>query len=208
MGAEAKCRATIDGAICEGHVLLESTEIVFRANGKRVVIPFERVTKATAKDGVLLVMHASGAAAFELGPRATQWAEKMRSPKPLLDKLGVRPAMQVVLLGVRDEAFVETLRARCERVHDRVVKNADIVFFGAEQRDDLKRMSALRKTIAPTGAVWVVRPKGSDAIGEGDVRAAGLAAGLVDVKVVAFSATHSALKFVVPVAKRVTGTDK
>ena len=32
--------------------------------------------------------------------------------------------------------------------------------------------------------------------------AAGKAAGLVDVKVVAFSATHTAEKFVIPVAKR------
>ena len=41
-------------------------------------------------------------------------------------------------------------------------------------------------------------------VAEGDVRAAGRAAGLVDVKAVAFSETHSADKFVFPVAARRT----
>ena len=48
-----------------------------------------------------------------------------------------------------------------------------------------------------------MRPKGKDTpVTETDARKAGLAAGLVDVKVAAFSPTHSALKFVIPVAKR------
>jgi hypothetical protein len=50
--------------------------------------------------------------------------------------------------------------------------------------------------------LWIVYPKGKSEIREIDVLAAGKAAGLVDVKVVAFSATHTALKFVRPKAKR------
>jgi len=52
------------------------------------------------------------------------------------------------------------------------------------------------------GAIWVIRPRGSDAISEGDVMAAGKAAGLVDIKVARFSDTHSALKFVIPIGQR------
>ena len=44
--------------------------------------------------------------------------------------------------------------------------------------------------------------QGSGAIGEGDVLSAGRAAGLKDVKVVRFSATHTALKFVIPISQR------
>ena len=47
-----------------------------------------------------------------------------------------------------------------------------------------------------------VRRKGRKDLTEGDVRAAGKAAGLVDVKVVRFSDTHTAEKFVIPVADR------
>ena len=54
----------------------------------------------------------------------------------------------------------------------------------------------------PDGAIWVVRPKGRQEITEQDTMAAGKAAGLVDVKVVGFSETHTAEKFVVPLARR------
>jgi hypothetical protein len=56
--------------------------------------------------------------------------------------------------------------------------------------------------LKPNGALWIVRPKGRPEISERAVMAAGKAAGLVDVKVVSFSATHTAEKFVIPLAKR------
>jgi hypothetical protein len=52
------------------------------------------------------------------------------------------------------------------------------------------------------GAIWVIRPKGSPAISEGDVRKAGRNAGLVDTKVARFSETHTAEKLVIPVNRR------
>ena len=48
----------------------------------------------------------------------------------------------------------------------------------------------------------MIRPKGTKAITEAATMAAGKAAGLVDVKVVKFSETHTAEKFVIPVAAR------
>jgi hypothetical protein len=50
--------------------------------------------------------------------------------------------------------------------------------------------------------LWVIRPKGRKEISEQSVMAAGKAAGLVDVKVVSFSPTHTAEKFVIPVKNR------
>jgi len=50
--------------------------------------------------------------------------------------------------------------------------------------------------------LWVVYPKGRKEITEGDVLGAGRKAGLKDVKVVGFSLTHTALKFVIPVERR------
>ena len=48
----------------------------------------------------------------------------------------------------------------------------------------------------------MIRPKGSSAISESEVMSAGKRAGLVDVKVVSFSKTHTAEKFVIPRADR------
>jgi hypothetical protein len=48
----------------------------------------------------------------------------------------------------------------------------------------------------------VVYPRGCKEIRENDVMAAGKSAGLTDNKVARFSDTHTALRFVIPLAKR------
>ena len=125
------------------------------------------------------------------------------SAKPLLDKLGIKPGMRVALLGIADPAFERDLAARTDQLsRARPRKQSDVVLLGATRPAGLSRLAALRVTIRPAGAIWVVWPKGNPALRESDVRAAALRAGLVDVKVAAFSETHSALKLVIPVAKR------
>jgi len=54
----------------------------------------------------------------------------------------------------------------------------------------------------PAGAIWIVYPKGRTEITENDVLSTGRVVGLKDVKVCSFSATHTALKFVIPVSLR------
>ena len=56
--------------------------------------------------------------------------------------------------------------------------------------------------LQPAGAAWVVRRKGDPVVSERASMAAGKKAGLVDVKVVSFSDTHTAEKYVIPVGKR------
>jgi hypothetical protein len=64
------------------------------------------------------------------------------------------------------------------------------------------KLRTLRSNLTPDGALWVIRPRGRPEISEQAVMAAGKAAGLVDVKVVRFSETHTAEKFVIPLARR------
>lgn len=78
----------------------------------------------------------------------------------------------------------------------------DLFFYGAESRDAVPRMVDLRHKLKPAGALWVIRPKGSTALTEAAVMAAGKRAGLVDVKVAGFSETHTAEKSVIPRAAR------
>ena len=56
--------------------------------------------------------------------------------------------------------------------------------------------------ITRDGAIWTVWAKGRRELREDDIRRAATAAGLVDVKVVKFSETHSALKLVIPKDRR------
>lgn len=120
------------------------------------------------------------------------------STRPLLDKLGVKPGSRVAVLGVEEPSFLAQLR---ERAPDLVVGKprsiCDLVFIGADRIEDLDVIRQAKRWIEPNGAVWIVRPKGPRSeIRDTDVIAAGLAAGLVDNKVVNFSSTHSAIRCV------------
>jgi hypothetical protein len=53
-----------------------------------------------------------------------------------------------------------------------------------------------------TGALWIVYPKARQEITESDVMSVIKGAKLVDTKVAAFSDTHTALKAMVPRARR------
>src|SRR5262249_35924477 len=121
-------------------------------------------------------------------------AVKLRYPRPLLDKLGVRPGARMAVLGAFASSFLSDLAGRASDVsRTRPRKDTDLVFVAMHDRRDLARLRTLRASLKPEGAIWVVWPKGRKEFREDDVRAAGPEAGLVDVKVVAFSDELSAL---------------
>ena len=126
------------------------------------------------------------------------------STKPRLDKLGVKPEHVVVVLAVRDEVFRRELEARAARVTTRRARGADLIFLACERPKDLEKIATVKGDLAKDGALWVVRPKGKGHSGPTEHQAlqAGLEAGLVDVKVVSFSDTHTAEKFVYRLADR------
>lgn len=77
-----------------------------------------------------------------------------------------------------------------------------MIFYQAERPDDLPRIEKLQHYIKKNGVIWVVTPKGTEQIKQTDVINAAKHAGLVDVKVVSFSPTHTALKLVIPLSRR------
>ena len=122
---------------------------------------------------------------------------------PLIDKLGVRPGARVSVLGVRDPAFRKLLHDRTDDVSERQRKHSDLIFLAADSHGELARLRALEPLIQRDGAIWVVSRKGRAAIlRDLDVINAARRAGLVDNKVVSFSETHTALRLVVPTARR------
>ena len=202
MGAEAKCRLTVGQTTTDGKALLETDELIFRGGDLRISIPYKTITAVDAKEGVLRVTSPDGIAVFELGDAAVKWADKIRNPPSRIDKLGIKANQRVLLVSLRDATLREEIETRGAVVLARGTQPADAIFLAAHDRGDLDRLVTLQKFLARAGAIWVIRPKGSAAISEADVMKAGKAAGLVDVKVVRFSETHTAQKFVIPRAKR------
>lgn len=201
MGNESTCRVSLGDQSAEAKALLETEELILRGAIK-ARIPFADVKNVAAEDGVLRLRWNDRDVAIHLGGDAAKWAEKIRNPKSLLDKLGVKAGQRVSVIGDVDRGFLDQLEARGCDVSRKGRRDSDVIFYAAIRREELARLEELRRLLQPAGAVWVVRPKGDPAISESDVMSSGKAAGLVDVKVVRFSATHTAEKLVIPLAKR------
>jgi hypothetical protein len=104
----------------------------------------------------------------------------------------------VAIVELDDPAFIKLLRSRTsDIVHGRPRQPVDLVFMGASELGDLKRLKDLKSWIEPNGAIWVIRPKGGrSALKDTDLINGGLAAGLVDNKIASFSDTQGAMRFV------------
>jgi len=209
MGREAFCEARLGQQTSRGKALLETSDLLFRGDF-RVVVPFKEMTSISADASKLTVAWSGGTLSLALGAEAARWAEKIRTPPSLLDKLGVKPESTVAVVAAAGkitggdlDGFVAELAARgVKAVQHKPTADTDLLFFAIDRKADLGLLPKLLAALRPDAGLWVLRPKGSAAVTEADVRKAGLAAGLVDVKVAAFSPTRTAEKFVVPVAKR------
>ncbi len=117
----------------------------------------------------------------KLGLKEGSRACILEAPSNYLDVLGPLPG-GVVLLDQPDDGL------------------DFIQLFATERRRLERQLSALKQRLAPAGMLWICWPKKASSL-ETDltrevVRAAGLHAGLVDVKVCAINADWSGLKFV------------
>jgi hypothetical protein len=206
MGNELKCRARFGKQRSEGKALLETGEIIFRGDF-RLKIPFAAMTSVEAVRGELRVQGPDGLAVFEIGESAAKWREKILHPKSRIEKLGVKRGARVFVLGDFADEFLRELCAQTDQVTIRagtaaIAGEAECIFFSAPSRKELSAVTKHAKNMNGSVALWVVYPKGQKEITEMDVIGAGRKCGLKDVKVVGFSPTHTALKFVIPLNRR------
>jgi hypothetical protein len=202
MGNEIQCKVKFGGKEGSGKALLETSELIFRGEFK-LKIPFASIKSVVAKDGVLSLKTADGVAAFRVGTAAEKWREKILHPKSRIEKLGVKAGAKIALLGEFEADFLKEIGKLNKAVNNgKVAADSDAIFFAAETKAHLAALSKISKAMQGAAALWIVYPKGQTIITEIDVISSGRKAGLKDVKVVGFSATHTALKCVIPLANR------
>jgi hypothetical protein len=196
------CKVRFGKQESDGKALLETSEILFRGDF-RLKIPFSTIKSAKAVDGELRLQTAEGLAVFQLGAAAEKWCEKILHPKSRIEKLGVKHGARVSLLGDFDAGFLAEIGKLSKSVSkSKIAADSEWIFFAADSKQDLGAMPKISKSMKGAAALWIVYSKGQKHITENDVLAAGRKEGLKDVKVVGFSSTHTALKFVIPLANR------
>ena len=202
MGNEARCKVRFGKQESEGKALLEMSEVLFRGDF-RLKIPFTSIKSAKTVGAELRLQTDKGLASFQLGAAAEKWLQKILHPKSRIEKLGVKETDRIGVIGAFDADFIRELKANCKQVRrGRMNRHMESIFLAVGSPKELMNVLKCRETLQGAMALWVVYPRGQQDITENQVLMAGRQVGLKDVKVVGFSATHTALKFVIPLAKR------
>lgn len=130
------------------------------------------------------------------------------SQKPLSQKLGIKPGMQVTALGAPGSyaALLGELPPGA-RISCRLPRTTRFIHRFVSRRQELKAdFGRLARSLADDGTLWISWPKKSSGVAtdlnEDLVREMGLPLGLVDVKVCAVDEVWSGLKFVRRVENR------
>jgi len=130
------------------------------------------------------------------------------SGTPLAKKLGIVEALTVVALNPPKHyaALLEPMPDGA-RIVARTPKSPAFVHLFTTKRGDLAtQLTRLRKSLVPSGTVWVSWPKKASKvptdITEDVIREVALPMGFVDVKVCAVTETWSGLKLVIRKAER------
>jgi hypothetical protein len=117
------------------------------------------------------------------------------STKSRMDKIGVKGGMRVAVMGVKDPTLSAELAGQ-GAIPVTELSNLDLLFYAADSAEALARVDALVPMLAEKGALWIVSAKGKAATLKGaEVIEGAKSHGLIDNKVVAFSPSHSSLRF-------------
>ena len=138
MGAEAICAVRFKRKTVAGTAKLETAVLQFRGGDLKLNIPFNDMSKVTARGGALTVTFSGGVAAFEVGDAAPKWAHNIQHPPSRFEKIGVKPEWRASAVGVDDQAFLTELKAAVAHLSvGRTLKDSDAIFFGAVDRSCL-----------------------------------------------------------------------
>lgn len=198
MGYDATCNCTFGKQSSQGQAQLETDFIQFRSDQFRFKILLKDLTRVVAAGEFLELEFKDQTARLQLGEKvAAKWTSKILNPPDRLVKLGVKPDSTIFLEGEFEAAFTQEVGARAGSIG-----GADLIFLAARDKSALLKVDELATQMPSAAALWIVYPKGQTEIREMDVLNAGRSSGLKDVKVVRFSDSQTALKFVVPVSAR------
>ncbi len=191
MGREAVVSATAGEDAGEVKAILESGELILRGAFRRRW-PRAALTGMRVEDGALLLTAAGELVRLDLGPLAEGWAKALATPPPSLRaKLGLDKGKALVVGPVADAELAVAL----EGVTVGALEEATMVVAVVTTDTDLAAALAALEGRRDR-PLWVVYPKGRGVVlGDGEIRAALRAAGMMDTKACAVSERMTATRY-------------
>lgn len=197
MGLEATCNLKYEDRTANGRALLETDVLLFRGGDVKLSIPHADISAIETIDGELRVTYPGGIAAFELGPAAEKWAERLRSPRGIVDKLGIPDGGRVAVINFDDAEILAQIEQKASDFAEYAAPpDSDLILWRVDRREELSEMDSLMKSLRPSGALWVLRSRDGSRVSEGMIRQTAHNIGLVDVKVLRLTEEITGLKFV------------
>ena len=121
--------------------------------------------------------------------------------KDVKDKLGLKPAMAVRVVGQRERELLAKIRAKVARAFVSDDEQADVILYWPQSPYEVTdTLAKLKRAIKPAGGIWVVsfkKGRGTPYLPDAILIPLGLAAGLVDNKICSVSETQTAMRFVI-----------
>lgn len=133
---------------------------------------------------------------LHVGKHAPQWKEYLQKPESRLALFGVNPKTRLQLLPLPDFDLADEIEAcvpGASAVPDHAT-NLAMIFFGAEHKQDLRRLGPIAERLRPGGGIWVVYPTSSRGLTEEEVAKAGADVGLIRGATIVISRDFEALK--------------
>ena len=124
-------------------------------------------------------------------------SDGVQPARSVVDRLGVRPNARVALVGVSDSDLPALVAQRTKKITKMVPHEpVDMIIYQAEGSFALQRISELARLLARPGSLWVLWPRGQEHIKQSHVHRAGIAAGMLDVRMASVSERLSGMEFV------------
>jgi hypothetical protein len=176
--------------------LLEPPELILRG-GIRRRLPFTALRELRADGDALCLVFEGDSVALALGSAlAVKWARAIQAPPPsLAKKLGITDGTAVRILGTIDDDALREALASAKKTSKTA---GNLIVAPVNTHAELAHaLKAAAPQLTRGTPIWFIYRKGKGhPLTESDVRSAGLAAGIVDTKVAAVSATLTGLRFV------------
>ncbi len=194
MGLETKTFAIVGRNRYPGKLHLDSNSLTFTGRDYRWAADLGKSTTARANEDLLIIQKDGKSVAFEIGPAADRWVQKVLNPPDRLTKLGVKSGQKLWLSKGFSRSFIAELRQHGASIV-RQIEKGELAFWKVTNRQELDEFRPLAARLPEGVNLWIVWTKGTPAISQKDVMSLARELGFGPGKTAAFDGEHSSMRF-------------